>query len=77
MKCPHCKGTGELVVFGIGDLVKAHRNGAGLTQEEVAEKSGISRAQIANIEAGRSDIPVKTFMRLAEAIGCKAGELLP
>lgn len=77
MKCPHCNGTGELAVFGIGDLVKAHRQGAKLTQEELSERAGLSRAQIANIEAGRSDIPVKTLMRLAEGIGCKAGELLP
>lgn len=77
MRCPHCNGTGELAVYGIGDLVKAKRNEAKLTQIELSERTGISRAQIANIEAGRSDIPVKTLMRLAEGIGCKAGELLP
>lgn len=77
MKCPHCKGTGELTVVGIGDLVKAHRQEAGLTQEQLSEKAGLSRAQIANIEAGRSDIPVKTLVRIAEGIGCRAGDLLP
>lgn len=77
MKCPHCNGTGELETFGIGDLLKAQRKVAKLTQEDLAAKSSISRAQIANIEAGRSDIPVKTLMRLADAIGCKAGDLLP
>lgn len=77
MKCPHCNGTGELEVFGIGDLVKARRKAAGMTQEELSGRTSISRAQIANIEAGRSDIPVKTLMRLADGIGCKAGDLLP
>lgn len=77
MKCPHCNGTGHLSVYGVGDLVKAHRQTALLTQEELAARTGLSRSQIANIEVGRTDIPVKTLMRLAEGIGCKAGDLLP
>jgi transcriptional regulator with XRE-family HTH domain len=77
MKCPHCKGTGELEIASLGDALKYYRTAAGMTQDELAEKAGIGRAQIANIEAGRSDTPVRMLMKLADGIGCSAKDLLP
>lgn len=67
MKCPHCNGTGTLDAPHYGDLVHAQRRARGMTQQDVAEKAGISRAQIANMEAGRTDIPLKTLARIASA----------
>ena len=77
MKCPHCNGTGELNAPHYGDLVHARRRALGLTQADVGEKAGISRAQIANMEAGRTDIPMKTLARIAAALECSMKDLVP
>ena len=76
MKCPHCNGTGAIVA-GLGDQVLAARRAKNLTQAELANRAGLGRAQIANIEAGRTDVPTKTLIRIADALGVRAGDLLP
>lgn len=76
MKCPHCNGTGELAAT-FGALVAATRNAKGLTQQVVSERAGMSRSQLANIETDRTDVPVKTLMRIADALEVSPKELLP
>lgn len=77
MKCPHCEGTGELSKPTFGAMVIVARKGAGLTQHELAMKAALSRGQLANIETDRTDVPIKTLLRLADALGIPAKELLP
>lgn len=79
MKCPHCDGTGRLHMerMSVGDVILAKRKGAGLTQDQLAKKVMLSRAQVANVEGGRSDIPIKTLQLFADAFGCSARDLLP
>lgn len=49
--------------------LKKHRVEAGLTQEQLAEKSGISRVTIANIERGNvAFIKSSTVIKLADAL---------
>jgi transcriptional regulator with XRE-family HTH domain len=48
-----------------------------MTQAELASKAGLSRGQLANIEVGRTDMPIKTLQRIAVALDCSAKELLP
>lgn len=77
MKCPHCDGTGDLADPGLGELILARRKKLHMTQAEVADKAALGRAQIANIETGRTDVPTKTLIRIAEALSCRPGDLLP
>jgi len=77
MKCPYCGGCGEIENATLGACVVAARRAAGMTQMEVAEKALISRAQIANLESDRTDMPIKTLMRVAAAIGCPLKDLVP
>jgi predicted ATPase/class 3 adenylate cyclase len=57
-----------------GDLLRRHRLAAGLTQEELAERAGLSRRGIADLERGVRQSPRKeTAALLAEALGL-AGE---
>jgi transcriptional regulator with XRE-family HTH domain len=77
MKCPYCNGSGEIQNPTLGALVRHQREKAGLTQEQASRDAGMSRGQLANIETDRTDVPTKTLLRLADAIGCKAGDLLP
>ena len=49
--------------------LKKYRLEAGLTQEQLAEKSGVSRVTIANIERGsQAFIKSSTVIKLADAL---------
>jgi len=48
----------------IGQLLKTAREGAGLSQEEVARNSGTTRNYISKIETGKADIQLNTLYRL-------------
>lgn len=46
------------------------REEAGFTQEELAEKSGVSRVTISLIESGRTNcVKTDTLVKLADALG--------
>jgi len=52
------------------------RRKAGMTQEDLAEKSGVSRPVIAKIESGSIDrVLGRSIIMLARALGVSAGEL--
>lgn len=50
----------------IGKLLKLARRKAGLTQEELAKKSGTTRYYISRIENDRSDIELGTLRKIIE-----------
>lgn len=47
-----------------------------LSQEELAEKTGIGRATIARLEAGKNKPHGRTVRALAAALGVEPGELI-
>ena len=47
-----------------------------MTQEEVAERSGVHATEVSRIESGKRDPQVSTVQRLAEAVGVSASDLL-
>lgn len=59
-----------------GDAVRAFRREAGLTQEQLADKTGLHVTYIAGIETGRRNPSLKTILSLAEGLGVSASELL-
>ncbi len=56
--------------------LKKLRQSRGLTQGQLAEKAGFSRAYIARLEIGRHDPTLSTLEKLAKALKVKAGKLL-
>jgi DNA-binding XRE family transcriptional regulator len=50
----------------VGLLLKNSRKRYGLTQQEIADKSGTTRAYIARIEKGETDVQVDTLKRIVE-----------
>ena len=50
-----------------GTLIKLARIKAGLTQEQLAEKSGTTRFYISRIENNKTDIEISTFRKIIEA----------
>jgi non-specific serine/threonine protein kinase len=57
-----------------GDLLRRHRQAAGLTQEELAERAGLSRRGIADLERGARQTPRKDTVALLVAALGLAGE---
>ena len=64
---------------GMGDLgtnLRGARERLGLTQEQVAERSGVHATEVSRIEAGKRDPQVSTVRKLASALQMPAGQLL-
>ena len=57
--------------------IKEKRIEKNLSQEELAEKAGISRITISMLESGRQqDIKVSTIKRIANSLGCPISDLI-
>jgi len=63
-------------VANLGKNLRAARKKLGLTQEEVAERSGVQAGEISRIETGKRDPQVSTLEKLAAAVELKPGRLL-
>jgi len=57
--------------------VKAWREHRGFTQDTLAEKAGISKAYLSQIETGKRTGVAKTLRALASALGVTLNELQP
>lgn len=60
----------------LGTNLRHTRKRLGLTQEEVAERSGVHPTEVSRIEAGKRDPRISTVRRLARALEVRPGELL-
>lgn len=57
--------------FALSCAIIATRTGAGLTQEQLAQRMNTSQAAIARLESGRAMPSTRTLERLAEATGTR------
>jgi len=62
----------------LGSRIQAHRRGR-LTQEQLAARLDppLTRAAIANMEAGKQGVLVYTLVQIADQLGVPPAELLP
>ena len=60
----------------LSDKIVRLRKSNGMSQEELADKLGVSRQAISRWEMGRSRPDVETLQRLADALGVELTELL-
>src|SRR5215472_16447245 len=59
--------------LSFGELLRVHRHAAGLTQEELAERAGVSPRSISEMERGGPHVPRRdTVSLLARALGLSA-----
>lgn len=63
-------------VTRFGENLRAARDQRGWTQEELAERSGLSPVQVSRIERGRREIRLTTLLRLLQALEADPDELL-
>ncbi len=54
-------------IFKFGTVIRKARKKAGLTQEQLAERSGTSRFYISKLENNKTDIELSTFRKIVEA----------
>ena len=60
----------------MGYLIKEAREEANMTQEELAEKAGVSRSIINGLETGRAtETLASTLQKIAEAMGKKIDDI--
>lgn len=60
----------------LGARIRELRHYAGITQAELARRTGIHRPNIARVEAGRHTPSLETISRLAEALGVNPSQIL-
>ena len=60
----------------IGQRLRSTRLDRGLSQEDLSFESGVAVANISDIELGKKDIRISTFIHLIEALGVSADEIL-
>jgi transcriptional regulator with XRE-family HTH domain len=60
----------------LGKNLREARKRLGLTQEAVAERSGVQAGEVSRIESGKRDPKVSTLEKLAAAVEMKPGQLL-
>lgn len=56
--------------------IKECRENAGMSQEELSKKSGVSRTIISGLESGTiTTTTTKTLVKIAEALGIKVSDI--
>lgn len=61
----------------IGGKIKSLRQSRGLTQEALAERSGLPQSHISRIESGQHSPSQKTLEKLTSALDVKIGDIDP
>jgi HTH-type transcriptional regulator, competence development regulator len=64
------------VVVYVGNKLKEIRTSRLLTQEELAEKAGVSAATVVNVERNNQEPHFRTIRKLAKALDVDPTELL-
>jgi len=59
-----------------GRRLRAKRRWAGHSQESLAKAAGVHRAYVGYLENGRREPRIGTVLKLANALGVEAGELV-
>lgn len=60
----------------VGARIKSLREAAGLSQNELARRAGVSQSGLSYIESGEKSPSVDTLLRIADALGVTVSELL-
>lgn len=57
-----------------GEVIKIKREEAGLTQEQLADKVGVTRPMITQIERGTKNVTLALAKEIAAALNCDIRE---
>ena len=65
-----------LVMRHVGRRIAELRVGRGLTQEQLAERAGVTVGYVRTVEGGRGNLTVFSLVRFATLLDVEPGELL-
>lgn len=65
----------DKILSALGLNVRKQREASELTQEKLAEKSGLDPTYISDIERGQRNPGIKNVAKLAKALGLSTSEL--
>jgi transcriptional regulator with XRE-family HTH domain len=60
----------------LGAAIRAKRREHGISQEELAIVSGVERSNMGKIERGENNLSILNLVRIADALDCKAADIL-
>jgi XRE family transcriptional regulator, regulator of sulfur utilization len=60
----------------IGEQIKARRLALNLTQGDLADRSGVSKAMICDVECGKKNPTIRLLGQLANGLGCGISDLI-
>ncbi len=63
-------------LIDLGNYIREKRQSAGMSQERLAEKSGLSPNTVSRIEGGQMAMSMETFQKIVRALGLDANVLL-
>jgi putative transcriptional regulator len=69
-------GVGEPDLSALRVIFNRHRHASGLTFDQLAEASGISRQTLLNLSSGKYHGDLRTWLKLSRAFGTRLDELL-
>lgn len=70
------EGRAGALYAAVGAEVRTRRELHGMTQEHLADRVGLSRASVANIECGRQAVPLHLLAKTAEALKTTCSDIL-
>mgnify|MGYP002799392730 CR=1 FL=1 len=63
--------------YDVGGRIREKREAAGLTQEQLAERAGISGNAISRCETAENEMRISTLFKIADGLGISPDELMP
>lgn len=67
----------EVLLIDIGRKIKELRQERGITQQYLAELCDFENSNMNRIEAGRSNLTIKTLLIVAKSLGVSVRDLIP
>ena len=61
----------ETLAVQLGNAIKRERRERRITQQTLAERTGIAQADISRLEHGMGNPSARTLMRIAEGLHCR------
>lgn len=62
--------------YKIGQKIRKYRKAAGFSQEQLAEKIGVSVTHMSHIETGNTKLSLPVFVSIAESLEVQTDDLL-
>lgn len=59
-----------------GNNIKHYREKKGLTQQQLADLTGLNRVYITDVEGGKRNVTLDVMAKFSEGLGVKIGTLL-